>query len=260
MRIASARAGATEGALARRAKALARLAQSDAVLAPLRDRAGHGVLARGDRRRRPAAVLRPEDVHALAAEGAICPSGIAQCWLLSGPGRARVRRDAAEAHPFLEQHAPVVPRPVIEADGEIRYARGTDPGGPVARLLRLTADGAGFFSGREIAAARQIWSDFEGGQRGLLRGSDLEAAPKSGAARGPGSGQEAAMLAGLAARDSVREALEALPRPFAAAVRAFCLDETGLEALERQSRWPARSGKVVLKLALELLADHYRLA
>lgn len=247
--------------LARRRKALARLAQEGAVLAPCRDGAGHGVFPRGDRRRRPTAQLRAEDVRALALEGAIAPSGISDCWLLSGPGRARVTRDAAEEAAFLVQHAPLVERAVMEGDGVLRMVRGVDPAGPVARLARLS-DGAGaaFFSGREIAAARRLWEDVERGQRGLIRGSDWSAPPMGSAARGPGGAQESAALGAMEARRQADAALGALPRPLAAALKAFLLEETGLEALERASRWPSRSAKLVLKIALDLLADHYAMA
>ncbi|MDX2235160.1 MAG: DUF6456 domain-containing protein [Hyphomonadaceae bacterium] len=244
--------------LARRRKALARLAQDGAVLAPQREGVGHGVYPRGDRRRRPLARLTPEDVQALALEGAISPSGIAGCWLLSGPGRARVRREAAEDEAFLQQHAPRIDRTVMEGHAVARTVRGVDPAGPVARLARLSdSAGMAFFSGREIAAARRLWEEHERAQRGLLRGSDWSAPPLGSTARGPGGAQEGATLSAMAAREAVAAALNGLPRTLSAAVKAFLLDETGLETLERAARWPQRSGKLALKIALDLLADHY---
>jgi hypothetical protein len=245
--------------LERRRKALARLAHDSAVLAPDREGPGHAVYLHGDRRRRPLTRLKPEDVHVLATDGAIIPSGIAGCWLLSGPGRGRVRREAAEADPFQLQHGARVARPVIDADGAIRTVRATES--PVARLARI-ADSAGvaFFAGREIAAARELWEDHERGLGGLLRGSDWSAPPIGTVARGPGGAQESAVIGAMAARQRVDAALAVPPRPLAAAVKAFLLDETGLEALEHQRRWPTRSAKLVLKIALDLLADHYGLA
>jgi hypothetical protein len=246
------------GALARRQKALSRLTHIGAVLAPLRDGDGHGVFPRGDRRRGPMARLRVEDVQALVMDGALTPSGIAGSYFISAAGRARVAREAAEAEAFQRQHFPLVERTIVEGDAVLRTVKGRDVAGPVAQLARL-ADGAGasFFTGREISAARRFWEDHELGQRGLLRGSDWTAPPMGSAPRGAGGAQERAVHGSIEARQRTEAALAALPASLAAALRAFLLDETGLEALERNRGWRQRSGKLVLKLALELLADHY---
>jgi len=48
--------------------------------------------------------------------------------------------------------------------------------------------------------------------------------------------------------------LEALAQPLRRVVERACLHEDGLEALERAEGWPARSGKLALKLGLAQLA------
>jgi hypothetical protein len=68
-----------------------------------------------------------------------------------------------------------------------------------------------------------------------------------------GGGNEAA----AAARRSVAEAVSAVGAEFAGVLIEICCQETGLCALEKKRGWPPRSGKVVLKLALKALADHY---
>lgn len=245
---------------ARRARALQRLGEEGAVLAPHRDGRGHGVYRRGDRRRRPTARLNAEDVRALLVDGAIVASGIAQCFLLSGAGRARVTRAKAEETPWRAQHGPLVERPMMTPDGVLRFVLGADPSGPVARLARVSdSAGVGFFAGREIAAARQLWEDFAQGQQGLTSRSDWAAPPRGSAPRGPGGAQECAAIGAIDARKRVHDALAALPHRLAEALRAFLLEEKALDTLERQCRWPARSGKLALKLGLELLADHYGL-
>lgn len=246
---------------ARRQRALARLEPEGALLAPCRDGRGYGVYARGDRRRRPLTTLTAADVRDLVMEGALTPAGIAGCYLLSGPGRARTTRAKAPAAPFRAQHDALAPRPVMDADGALRFVRGVDPAGPVGRLAKL-ADSAGvaFFAGREIAAARQLWEDFTRGESGLVKGSDWTAPPRGSTPRQAGGAQETAAAGAIDARARVTAALESLPPSLAGALRAFLLEERALDALERARRWPARSGKLVLKLGLELLADHYRLA
>ena len=63
----------------------------------------------------------------------------------------------------------------------------------------------------------------------------------------------------MAARDRVAKALASLgPGLSDAALRVCCFLE-GLEACERRMGWSARSGKVVLKIALHRLTEHYGL-
>ena len=61
------------------------------------------------------------------------------------------------------------------------------------------------------------------------------------------------------ARERVAKAVEALgPGLSDVALRVCCFLE-GLEATEKRMGWAARSGKVVLKLALQRLVAHYGL-
>ncbi|MBS0384677.1 MAG: hypothetical protein JSS00_04935, partial [Proteobacteria bacterium] len=48
--------------------------------------------------------------------------------------------------------------------------------------------------------------------------------------------------------------LDSLAPPLRRVVEAVCLAEEGLEAVERMQAWPARSGKLALKMALAQLA------
>ncbi len=62
------------------------------------------------------------------------------------------------------------------------------------------------------------------------------------------------MSAGCDARRRVAVALDGLAPPLRRVVERVCLREEGLEALERSEGWPARSGKIALKLGLAQLA------
>lgn len=248
-------AEAAELAIVRRRKAIARLAAADALLAPARTGLWHGVFPKGDRRRRPLAKITHEDLHLLLAEGALQPAGFAGCYRLSGPGHAFRARDAADAEPWRAQHGEIVERMVMNDAGDFHPMRGADIAGPFGRLLRATAPG--FFTPRDVAAARTLWEDWEKSQRGLVGGSNWSAPPRGSASRGPGGAQETAANGAIDARRRVDAALGALPLSLSNAVRAACIDGLGFDAIERMCRWPARSGKLVLKLALDLLANHY---
>ena len=54
--------------------------------------------------------------------------------------------------------------------------------------------------------------------------------------------------------------MEALGPGLSDVVFRVCCFLEGLETVEKRLGWSARSGKVVLKIALERLAAHYRIA
>ncbi|WP_395645343.1 DUF6456 domain-containing protein [Terricaulis sp.] len=235
-------------------RALARLAQPNAVLALERGGVRYGVFLANDRRRRPLVRLNAAEVRSLEAEGAISADG-AGGFTLSAAGGARVRRDAAtEGEAFAAQHAPIIARVVMNGAAPAAV-RGHEPNPALKRIAALRdANGASFLSPVELAAAAQLRGDWERGQAGLIRGSDWSAPPQGGAARGPGNAKEGAMTAQIDARRRVAEALDALAPPLRRVVERVCLNEEGLEALERAEGWPARSGKIALKLGLAQLA------
>ena len=205
-------------------------------------------------------------VHAGPAMARYEVSAVGRAWLkrtLEGDGDARRRAAdagfAEAATPFARQHRLASER-WVEATGGATEAGlggliavngGESPLGWLAR--RRDADGTPFLAPEEVAAGERLREDFELAQMGPRVAQDWRRflAPGSGGApRGPAEGP-------AGARDRVARALAALgPGLEDAALRACCFLE-GLEATERRMGWSARSGKVVLKIALGRLAEHY---
>jgi hypothetical protein len=147
-------------------------------------------------------------------------------------------------------------------------AAGTDDGGPrrirynlaespVAVLgRRRDKDGKLYLEPDLVGAAERLREDFELAQIGprvtqnwerFLTGSDR------GAARAEAGIPEGSR----AARDRVAAALRDLgPGLGDVALRVCCFLE-GIETTERRMNWAARSGKIVLRIALQRLRRHY---
>jgi hypothetical protein len=241
-------------------RALARLQSAGSILAPERNGRGFGVFTKGDRRRRPVARLTETQVRALESAGAIVGAAEPDCFALSRAGVARVlRTEAAPAEAYLAQHRAIVPRSVMASDGAAHCVRGHALDDVVRKLAAMRdASGAPWFTADELSAATRLRSDWERGQIGLTKGSDLAAPPRGKAARGAGNAAERLIGAACDARRRVAEALESLAPSLRRVVETVCFAERGLVAVERAHSWPPRSGKLALKLALAQLAARQR--
>jgi len=174
------------------------------------------------------------------------------------------RRQSPDAMPglaeaqgsFAGQHRLWAEREVMDDDGprRLRYNLAESPVAVLGR--RRDKDGKPFLEMPLVEAAERLREDFElahmgprvaqnwekfltGGDRGTFRGD-------GGIAEGPGR-----------ARERVASALRDLgPGLGDVALRVCCFLE-GIETAERRMGWAARSGKIVLRIALMRLRRHY---
>ena len=238
-----------------KARALSRLAHGDASSRLLGAGPDYGLFAKRDRRCRAVLRLSAAEVRGLEAEGALSARGD-DTYVLSEAGAARVAREAAApGEAYMAQHAAVIARDVISAERGWRRVRGLDPDGPMRKLAALRGpSGDPWLSPIELSAAGKLRADWAVGEIGLVRGSDWSGPPMGTTPRGASNAQEAVMARRCDARRRVGDALARLATPLRRVVESVCLREEGLEALERAEGWPARSGKLALKLGLAQLA------
>lgn len=168
------------------------------------------------------------------------------------PQTARARRNAAWnaadrafQRPANQNTVPNLPSPAESPVGWLARRRGND--------------GKPFLSRNEVAAAERLRFDFERSQLAPGVTQDWQRFLTSGVEGGRRlSAQERDVDGGAgAARDRLSEALDTLgPSLSDVALRVCCFLE-GIEAVETSMHWSRRSGKVVLKIALQRLSEFY---
>jgi hypothetical protein len=157
--------------------------------------------------------------------------------------------------PFLEQHLALTRRHIRTAHGHATVTV-NEAESPLSWLARRKGrDGAAMIDAEQFAAGERLRADFTLGQLMPRTTSNWSAAVASG--RRAGGGAAAMTDAVVAARQRVRHAIEAVGPEFAGLLLDVCCFLKGLEDIERERRWPPRSGKVVLQLGLDRLARHY---
>ncbi len=128
-----------------------------------------------------------------------------------------------------------------------RYLSAESPIVGLAR--RKDRDGQPFLSRDMVNAGERLRQDFELSQVVIAAPDGWEEAAKAGYAELPQAAQSA--------RDRVSAALAELgPGLMDVAMRCCCLLQ-GLEATEKVMGWSARSGKIVLRIAMIRLIRHY---
>lgn len=162
---------------------------------------------------------------------------------LTAEGRAMLRKLGVEA---ARPRPPAARQGDDDSDGRFR----SQPESPVAVLARRRdAEGRPFLSPAQVAAADRLREDFEIARMAPGTGAGWDTAHR-GVAPLPGATPDAALT-------RVQAALAALGPGLGDVVLRCCCWQEGVETAEQKLGWSARSGKIVLRIALARLAMHY---
>lgn len=219
---------------------------------------------------RTAVIERPvAQAFALKDWIAVKANGRVTTYEITGAGRAALKRlldeEGAQRSGFAEapmafgnQHREWEERNVMDPGGEgmrrVRYNLAESPFAALAR--RRDKDGKLFLEPDMVVAGERLREDFELAQMGprvaqnwdrfLTSGDRGAFQPDQGQAEGPAN-----------ARARVAAALRDLGPGLGDVVLRCCCFLEGLEVAEKRMGWSARSGKIVLRIALIRLKRHY---
>lgn len=231
-----------------------RLSVPGAVLKPLPgDGEAYGVFPGGDQRRRPMARLDGQTFRRARADGVIMQIA-PDCFRLAQSAEALSQRRSghfqaahAIAHrkAFIDEAGQIGPRVVNLADSPLARWMKPDPG-----------TGKSWLTEEEFEAGERLRADYHRSvlaERVTSDWTSYMAPVRTGRARV----REDAPACAHDAKERVMNALAAAGPGLDRMLSAVCLRETGLEGAEQAENWPRRSGKAILKLALQRLAIHY---
>jgi hypothetical protein len=161
--------------------------------------------------------------------------------------------------PHRARHMSLETRQILTDDG-IASVLVNDSESPLAWLARRKGrDGRSMIAPYQFIAGEKLRADFTRANM-APRVTANWGAPTGGRPRGSGVSPGEMTDAMLASRQKVCHAMDACGPEFAGLLMDVCCFLRGLEDVERERRWPARSAKVVLQLGLDRLARHYGFA
>lgn len=171
--------------------------------------------------------------------------------------RAYLRRRLCTAEtPFAGQHRDLAEVTVLR-DGMRETALANRLESPLANLNRLKEKtGEAFLPETAFAAGERLHADFTRG--GLQPRLTMGWEPRiAGRRKGEAGAARDLTDTALAARLRVARAVSAIGPELSGVALDVCCFMKGLETVERERQWPARSAKLLLRAALMALARHY---
>jgi Domain of unknown function (DUF6456) len=187
------------------------------------------------------------------------------CWQQTASGRQALQlTSAGEAHlrrstspdadlAFLHQHRATDVADVETPTGAARVRIDAEESPLDWLRRRKDRNGEPLIDEASYQAGERLRTDIM--LAGLLPGvtARWDGMPKAGGPTSPGEATDRM----VAARQRLRHAFDAIGGDFSDLLLDLCGFLKGLEQIERERQWPARSAKIVVRLALARLAEHY---
>ncbi|ATN33536.1 hypothetical protein ACO34A_06910 [Rhizobium sp. ACO-34A] len=178
-------------------------------------------------------------------------------WLrraMASNGASNGASDGEDA--FAGQHRDIVTGTVEVAQVRTTVRRNMAES-PLSALSRLKEKSGEAYLGEEaLAAGDRFAADFE--RAGLQPRITASWEPRlASRVRGQPSAAGDLTDSALGARDRLNAAIEAVGPELSGVVLDVCCFMKGLETVERERQWPARSAKLMLRTGLMALARHY---
>lgn len=174
-------------------------------------------------------------------------------WIITSQGRAHLKRALCEigADAYQTQHRDLVQEKSVEGDTLTININES----PISRLYKYRGkDGMRILGDAEYIASERLRKDFEMAQMNPKLGLSLS--PKVDQSTN-GSHMSDALDRTMEAKKRVNRALDCVGQEMGGLILDVCCFLKGLETVEKERKWPARSAKVVLGVALRRLAGHY---
>ena len=157
----------------------------------------------------------------------------------------------AEAQSAFEVESKAAHQPIPSK--RVRFSTQENPVAVLAR--RKDKCGQPFLAPDLVAASERLREDFELSQIGTAVAQNWDRFLTAGTSGPSAGGREFSQS--NAAQKRLLVALDALGEGLSEVALRCCCHQEGMVTLEKRLGWPARSGKVVLRIALIKLREHY---
>lgn len=210
--------------------------------------------------RRTAVVDRPVAQAMALKDWISCKSpGRISRYQITATGRAELAKLMADASNsatgFAEAHISFEPEPeVVSGRRRARFSTHETPVAVLAR--RKDKTGEPFLGADLVAVSERLREDFEISQLGTAVTQNWDRFLTAGVTTSKGS--SSGYLQGAEAQKRLQEALSMLGEGLSDVALRCCCHQEGMESVEKRLGWPARSGKVVLRIALIKLREYYQ--